>query len=245
MTLPKHQRSGVTPKYCCRAGEGQTKPGDHLVEDKERTDPVTFRSKTLEKTVRRGHEIHVGGDRFHEDRGDGVVELRDDVVRRDDGVSDRARRHAGRTGQPHLGDTAATGHQQRVGVSVIAAVEFHDLVAARGASCNRTALMTASVPDETSRTCSSPSTRWVMTSASSTSPGVGAPNVVPLLTASRSTLTTRGGRGRAGRRVGLDEVDVALAFRRPRRRRRSHGPPCRACRPRSERIEPASQRRPV
>ncbi len=56
----------------------------------------------------------------------------------------------------------------------------------------RTALMAASVPEETRRTCSQPATRAQMASARSTSPSVGAPNVVPAAAASDTALTTRG-----------------------------------------------------
>ena len=50
------------------------------------------------------------------------------------GVLDRARRDARRSGKAHLGDTAAAGDEQRVGVTVVAAVELHDLVALREAA---------------------------------------------------------------------------------------------------------------
>ncbi len=56
----------------------------------------------------------------------------------------------------------------------------------------RTALIAASVPDETSRTCSQPGTRAQISSASSTSPGVGIPKVVPSATALRIASTTTG-----------------------------------------------------
>ena len=56
----------------------------------------------------------------------------------------------------------------------------------------RTALMAASVPEETRRTCWHPSTRAQMASASSTSPSVGAPKVVPREAASLTAPTTAG-----------------------------------------------------
>ena len=52
--------------------------------------------------------------------------------------------------------------------------------------------MAASVPEETSRTCSQPGTRSQMASANSTSPGVGAPNVVPLAAAAATAAVTTG-----------------------------------------------------
>lgn len=44
--------------------------------------------------------------------------------------------------------------------------------------------MVASVPDDTSRTCSTGSTRATISSASATSPSPGVPNEVPWPTAS-------------------------------------------------------------
>jgi hypothetical protein len=44
---------------------------------------------------------------------------------------------------------------------------------------SRTALIVASVPELTSRTCSTGATRPMISSASSTSPGVGAPKDRP------------------------------------------------------------------
>jgi hypothetical protein len=52
--------------------------------------------------------------------------------------------------------------------------------------------MRASVPEETKRTCSRPAIRSVIVSASSTSPGVGAPNVVPRAATSARAATTAG-----------------------------------------------------
>ena len=52
--------------------------------------------------------------------------------------------------------------------------------------------MAASVPDDTSRTCWQPGTRAQMASASSTSPSVGAPKVVPRSAASATARTTLG-----------------------------------------------------
>ena len=52
--------------------------------------------------------------------------------------------------------------------------------------------MAASVPEETSRTCSQPGTRPQMASASRTSPGVGAPNVVPRAAAAATASVTTG-----------------------------------------------------
>ena len=52
--------------------------------------------------------------------------------------------------------------------------------------------MLASVPEETSRTCSQPGTRAQIASASRTSPGVGAPKVVPRAAAAVMAPVTMG-----------------------------------------------------
>ena len=52
--------------------------------------------------------------------------------------------------------------------------------------------MAASVPEETRRTCSQPGTRSQIASASSTSPGVGAPKVVPRAAAAATAVVTTG-----------------------------------------------------
>ena len=57
---------------------------------------------------------------------------------------------------------------------------------------SRIALIVASVPELTSRTCSTGGTRPMISSASSTSAGVGAPNDSPRPAASRTASTTAG-----------------------------------------------------
>ena len=52
--------------------------------------------------------------------------------------------------------------------------------------------MVASVPELTSRTCSTGATRATISSASSTSPGLGVPKLVPLVAAVCSASTTAG-----------------------------------------------------
>ncbi len=56
----------------------------------------------------------------------------------------------------------------------------------------RMALMVASVPLETRRTWSTEATRSVISSASRTSPGVGAPKDVPSAAATHTASTTPG-----------------------------------------------------
>ena len=80
------------------------------------------------------------------------------------------------------------------------------------ARATRSAARVASVPEEVSRTSSTAGIRWQMSSASSTSPGCGAPNVVP--------APRRGGHRLDDVRMGMAEderppaphvIDVAVA----------------------------------
>ena len=60
------------------------------------------------------------------------------------------------------------------------------------ARASRTAAIAASVPDETSRTCSTDGTASTISAASSTSRSVGAPKLVPSSAASRTASTVSG-----------------------------------------------------
>ena len=114
------------------------------------------------------------------------------VVRHDDRVGDGAGCDAGRTGQPERRDPAPGRDEQRVEVPVVAAGELHDLRPAVAPRASRTAVIAASVPDDTSRTFSTLGTRSQMASASSTSRVVGAPNDVPSSAAALHRLDDRG-----------------------------------------------------
>ena len=107
----------------------EAEPGDHLVEDQQRADPVALGAQAVEEPGLRGDDAHVGGDRLDDDGGDRLVELGHPVVRHDERLGDRPGRHAGRSGQPERGDAAAAGGEQRVGGAVEVAVERHDAVA--------------------------------------------------------------------------------------------------------------------
>ena len=71
--------------------------------------------------------------------------------------------------------TGAGLDQQGVGMAVVAAFKLDDLVATGVAAASRMALMVASVPELTIRTCSMEGTIWRTFSAISTSISVGAP----------------------------------------------------------------------
>jgi hypothetical protein len=112
----------------------EAEPGDHLVEDEERTRRVTRRSKAGEPSSTRGDEPHVGGNRLDNDTGDGFVECGHDIVGRHDRRGNGAGRYAGGAGEPERRNSAPAAGEQPVGVTVIAPRELHDLVAASRAT---------------------------------------------------------------------------------------------------------------
>ena len=101
----------------------------------------------------------VGRQRLDDHRGDLAPVPREQrlerdlvIERRDQGLLHHVGRQPGAVGQRRLGQTGAGAQQHRVGVAVIAALEFQDLrarlVAARA---TRSADITASVPELTNR----------------------------------------------------------------------------------------------
>ena len=117
----------------------------------------------------------------------------------------------GRLGEPQRDDAGAGLREQRVDVPVVAAGELDDHVAAGEPAASRSADIVASVPDDTSRTCST-GVRATISSASSTSGGLGVPNDVP---ARRGLLHSRHHLGvrvaEQHRAPRADQVDVSLA----------------------------------
>ncbi len=105
------------------------------------------RAHGLQECGRGAHQVHVAGHRLDDDRGDllavagkGLAQGIGIVVRQDHGVLDHIFRHAGRGGRVlrgiREGQQARAGlDQQAVGMSVVAALEFHDEVAAGEAAC--------------------------------------------------------------------------------------------------------------
>ena len=170
-----------------RAAAGDPEPGDHLVEDQERAVLVAEQSEPFEVPVVGRHDAHVRGDRLDDERRDGSfvrIEERGDLVEivegRDHGVARGAGGDAGRA-RDREGREPAPGavREQRVGVSVVAALELDQGVLARRGPRQRIADIAASVPEETSLTCSTEGTIETIRSASSTSPSVGTPKEVP------------------------------------------------------------------
>ena len=143
------------------------------------------------------------------------------VPRHDDRVRGLRRCDAGRGGDALRREARAGLRQQAVDVPVVVAGELDDLVSRPvAARASRTAVIDASVPDETRRTISAEGTRSTTSAASSTSASVGAPKLVPRSAArcdrldDRRDVRARGSaapRSRRSRRSGCR--------RRPRSRR--------------------------
>ena len=77
-------------------------------------------------------------------------------------------------------------------MAVVAAANFTTTVRPVTPRASRIALIVASVPELTSRTCSTGSTRPMIASASSISAAVGAPKDSPPVAAARTASTTAG-----------------------------------------------------
>ena len=117
------------------------KSGHHFVEDQYRAVTIAQRTKTLEKTRRRHHQIHVAGDWLDDHAGDVVsvrrecrIERREIVVGHHDRfVRDRAR-HTRRGGLAERQRARPGLDEKAIPMAVIAAFELHDLRACRVAS---------------------------------------------------------------------------------------------------------------
>ena len=134
--LAEAPQIGLHSAVVGRSSLAQAKPGDHLVEDEQCARLVAGRPQPGQEALGRRHQAHVGGDRLHDHAGHLVVDLGDHVVGRDDGVGNRARRHAGGVRKAEGGHAAAAAGQEAVGVPVIAAVELEDAVPAREPACH-------------------------------------------------------------------------------------------------------------
>jgi hypothetical protein len=111
--------------------------GDDLVHHEQRAGAVADGAQALEEARAGRDDAHVARDRLDQDRGQVVavplgqgahgVEV---VVLADERVGRHRRRHAGGRGDAERRETGSGLRQQRVGVSVVAARELHDLRAA-------------------------------------------------------------------------------------------------------------------
>ena len=108
----------------------EAEPGDHLVEDQQRADPITLGAQAVEEAGLRRDHAHVGRNRLDDHRRHLRSELGHPVVRHDERLGDRPGWDPGGPGQAEGRHPAAAGSQQRVGGAMEVAVERDDAVAA-------------------------------------------------------------------------------------------------------------------
>jgi hypothetical protein len=108
----------------------------HLVEDQHGAVLVANVPQPLQKSRFRHHEVHVACDRLDDDAGDVVACLRECgfhrreiVVGNHNGLIRNRSRHARRRRLAERQRARAGFHEQAVAVTVIAALELHDLAA--------------------------------------------------------------------------------------------------------------------
>lgn len=128
---------GVDAVVRLGAAEGDAEAGHHFVEDQHHAVLVALLAQALEEARRRRYAVHVAGHRLDDDARYLIADLGQalghgvDVVEgQGQGVLGEGRRYAG--GVRHaLGQGAGAGlDQQAVGVTVVAALELDDAVAA-------------------------------------------------------------------------------------------------------------------
>ena len=193
MTLPKHQRSGVTPDQAVAPPVPIRKPV--MTSSKISSAPAASHAarKASQEAGGGRHEVHVGRHRLDNDAGHLGRPVPAPRCRAATTVSATAPLgHPDRSRQARAWPPRSRPRPgaRRSGRDSSRRTSPHDPDPSTPRA-RRTALMAASVPDETSRTCSQPGTRSQIASARSTSPGVGAPKVVPSAAAlARAAVTT-------------------------------------------------------
>ena len=252
MTLPMTSRSGVHAGQLLGAAAGDAEAGDDLVEDEQRAGGGRALAQQLEEARRRagrgpcsrgsGSARMAANSCSASAARDGVGSFHGTIT-----VVRRRRRRDARAGGERLRREAAAGlGQQAVDVAVVGAGELQELLAARGGA--READRRSSPPRCRTRSCAASrptGMRRATSSASSTSPAVGAPKLVPRAAAATTAARTSGWAWPwIERAPGADPVDVAVAVdvgraRRPRRARRRAG----RARSRASRAPASSRRR--
>ena len=168
------RRPAARRRSPCRSTTGRACTPDHAVAPPCSTRKPVMTSSNSSSAPTRSHsarsparkpgagrdEAHVGRHRLDDDHRDVVVERRARRCR----APRRCRPPRRRSRRPSRpGPASATplpaGGQQGVGVAVVVAGELHQLRPAGAPRARRMADMAASVPDDTSRTCSTPGTR--------------------------------------------------------------------------------------
>jgi len=123
------------------AAAGDAKSGHDFIENQQRAGTIAFLAQSLEEARSGQHAVHVAGDRLHDHAGDLLADLAECfahlvriVVSERDRVLRERLRHT-RRGRHAEGQCARAGlDQQRVGVTVVAALELHDGLAPREAA---------------------------------------------------------------------------------------------------------------
>jgi len=136
MILPSVVKSGRHPIERLRASQGDAKARITSSKTSSAPTPSHSRPQSLQKIRRRGHAIHVACHGLDNDAGDLLAELPEHalnliavvVVERHRMARQRPG-HARRGGYPESQCAGARLDQQRIGMSVIAALELHDGVA--------------------------------------------------------------------------------------------------------------------
>ena len=198
--MPSAVRSGLNAVDFLRAAARDAEAGHHFVEDQKRAVPGAFLPQHFKKAGLRKIETGVGRDRLEDDRGDlAAVRAKSCAHRLDivEGQSDRqvgeCFRHAGAVGLAMRERAAAGVDEKRIDMAVIAAVEFDDLVAFVKPRARRTHDIVASVPLFTIRTFSIDGTQRQISSAISTSSGLGMPKLTPRRRLRRTASITTAG----------------------------------------------------
>src|SRR5690606_5053925 len=119
------------------AAQCHAETGHHLVEDQHYTMFVTDLAQAFEEARYRRYAVHVAGHRFDDDAGDFIADPAERfthgsnvVIGQGQGVLGKGRRYARRAGYAEGQGAGAGLDQQAVGVTVVAALELDDGVAA-------------------------------------------------------------------------------------------------------------------
>ena len=241
MTLPKHHRSGRTPKTLRGPAVATRNP----VMTSSKMSSAPTRSHASRKPSRKPgagrDQAHVGRDRLDDHAGHVVADPRHHVVGDDQRLGHRRLGHPGRGRQTQGGHPAPPAGQEAVAVAVVTAREQHHPVPPGRPRASRTADMAASVPLLTSRTCRSPAPGR-RSPRRAAPPARSAPRTTCRRPAARRTAsTTLGWAWPEDRRpVGLDVVEVAVAVDVPYVGALAPGHEVRASRPRTGTPAPAS-----
>ena len=119
-----------------RAAKGDAKAGHHFVKDQQRGIGTCDLSKLLQIAVPRRHAAHVADDRFRYDSRDLAFATSKCLFNSLNGIKRECQReprlffeYARRSWYAERRHAGSRLHQQRIGVAVITALEFHDVLA--------------------------------------------------------------------------------------------------------------------